>query len=157
MRSDDDLGRDTDRLLGLMREMGRRNTLRDPLSSAAEALEFSPPQIHALLWLGSDGPLTMSVLAERVSVTEKTITGLVDRLENAGLVKRERDEKDRRVVHALLTERGRASAGQIEAGLRQNTRAFLSLLSTTDCHALLRIIGTVAARMAELSTKAEKP
>lgn len=52
--------------------------------------------------------LRMSELAQKVVVSRSNLTRLVDRLEDAGLVERERSEEDRRGAYAVLTESGQA-------------------------------------------------
>src|SRR5512139_3401025 len=104
-----------DRFLAL----ARRRSLRDPVAASCEATGLSPPQVHALLWIGHDGALTMGELARRVSVTEKTVTGLVDRLERDGYLARERDPADRRVVRARATARGAEVSRAIEEGVHE--------------------------------------
>src|SRR5256885_695950 len=99
--------RDVERLKELLLELGRRRPLRDPLSAGNE-LELAGPQLHAMVWLGHDGPLTMGELAHRLGVTEKGVTGLADRLEAHGYCLRERAEDDRRVVRLRLTGSGAA-------------------------------------------------
>src|SRR6185369_3419957 len=101
--------RDVERLKELLLELGRSRPLRDPLSTGAE-LDLAGPQLHAMVWLGHDGPLTMGELARRLGVTEKGVTGLADRLEDAGYGLRERDGKDRRVVRLRLTAMGQESS-----------------------------------------------
>lgn len=151
MRTDAALTRDTTRLLEIFYEAGRLNSLRDPVSLAAEAIDLSPPQIHALMWLHSDGALPMSVLAQRVSVTEKTVTGLIDRLERKGLVKRQHSTDDRRVVLVALTAAGRASARRLDEAMRKNVRDMLSLLPAADRRALLRIFANLTDRLRQLA------
>src|SRR4051812_24822674 len=56
---------------------------------------------------GPDG-LMLSDLSRRLLVTCGTITGVVDRLEQAGHIRRERRAEDRRVILARLTPEGRA-------------------------------------------------
>src|SRR5689334_18604765 len=97
--------RDVERLKELLLGLGRRRPLRDPLSSGAE-LELAGPQLHTMVWLGHDGPLTMGELARRLGVTEKGFTGIADRLEKHGYCQRERDTNDRRVVRLRLTSKG---------------------------------------------------
>ena len=94
------------RLKEVLAAFGRRRSLRDPIAAAAEELELTPAQIHTLLWLKIDGPLTMGEIARRVS-SEKTVTGIVDRLEKRKLVHRDRGERDRRVIRCRLTKTGR--------------------------------------------------
>lgn len=59
-----------------------------------------------VLWEG-DGR-SGAELGARIALDSATITGLVDRLEAAGLVARRGDESDRRVHRVFLAERGRA-------------------------------------------------
>lgn len=54
------------------------------------------------------GPLRLTALAERESVTQPAMTGLVTRLEAAGLVARTSDPRDGRAVLVTLTDAGRA-------------------------------------------------
>ena len=55
-----------------------------------------------------DQRLRMSDLANKVVLSRSNLTRLVDRLEDAGLVERERSEEDRRGAYAVLTESGQA-------------------------------------------------
>src|SRR5262245_13519918 len=67
--------------------------------------ELSPQQAIALRMLGA-GPQPMGNLAKALFCDNSNVTGIVDRLEERGLVRREADEKDRRVKLLVLTEEG---------------------------------------------------
>src|ERR1700675_3300704 len=54
--------------------------------------------------LGTRGPMTAGQLAEAVRLTTGAITGVLDRLESAGLVRRVRDTKDRRRINVEVTD-----------------------------------------------------
>ncbi len=129
--------------------LARRRSLRDPLAASCRDLDLTPPQIHALLWLGHDGPLTMGELARRVGVTEKTATGLVDRLERDGHLARERDPDDRRVVRVRLTPGGAALHRRIDGDMDRGVVRLLALLDPPDRKALGRILAKLLARLAE--------
>jgi DNA-binding MarR family transcriptional regulator len=133
-------GADARRLHGLVLELMRRRSLRDPIAATCAELELSAPQIHALLALGSDGPLPMGDLARRVGVSEKTTTGLIDRLERDGLAQRVRDAADRRVVHVTLTAAGAALARRLDAEILQSLARLLDRLEPADRRDLFRII-----------------
>src|SRR6185369_12031512 len=61
--------------------------------------------------LGTRGPMTAGQLAEAVRLTTGAVTGVLDRLEAAGLVRRVRDTKDRRkVIVEVTTELDRLGA-----------------------------------------------
>jgi DNA-binding MarR family transcriptional regulator len=89
--------------------------VRRQIAAHAEGLAITVPQLSVLwsLW-DEDGVLT-SKLIEGTNLDGGTITGVVDRLERKGLVRRERDAEDRRVVRVFLTAKGR----KLEPPLRQ--------------------------------------
>lgn len=134
-------------LLEYLAVLGRRNSLRDPVASMVADIGLGSAQIHAVMWLREDGPLTMGVLAQRCSVTDKTITGIVDRLERDQYVIRERDEKDRRVVRVVLLEKGRSLAEELYESVRQHMEQFLEMLSSKDRRDLFRILRNIIARL----------
>ena len=62
--------------------------------------------LHVLTVLEADGPLPMSQLADTLDVSVASATGIVSRMEERGLVERQHDETDRRVV-LVRPDRGR--------------------------------------------------
>jgi DNA-binding MarR family transcriptional regulator len=134
-------GGDARRLQALLVDLMRRRSLRDPISATCAELELSAPQVHTLLAMGHEGPLTMGDLARRVAVTEKTTTGLVDRLERDGLVQRLRDPADRRVVRVRLTGHGARLARRLDAEVLEKLTWLMGRLDAGDRRDLFRIIG----------------
>jgi DNA-binding MarR family transcriptional regulator len=57
--------------------------------------------------VGSNSPLTLGELAQKLACVRSNVTQLVDRLESDGLVKREADPADRRSIRAVITDAGR--------------------------------------------------
>ncbi len=70
-------------------------------------LGITPSQINALLVLYFHENLTMGELSSEIYLAESAATRLVNRLVNLNLVKRQGDEKDRRIVRVTLTSYGR--------------------------------------------------
>lgn len=64
------------------------------------------PQFRALQILINDGEMTISELSQKMDLACSTITDLVDRMENAELVKRKKDKKDKRVVRIEVLSKG---------------------------------------------------
>ena len=62
------------------------------------------------------GPLSLGELADKLLVTGGNVTYVMDRLEEQGLVVRERSPEDRRIVQAKLTEKGRALIVEVFPG-----------------------------------------
>lgn len=137
----------TERLLALLLGVGRRRSLRDPMAAACEELQLTAPQIHLIFWLAHDDALTMGELARRLCISEKTATGIVDRLEQAGHVARERDLSDRRIVRVRLAEGGAKFASEIDAHLKDMLSRVLALLDPAQRESLFDILETLRARM----------
>lgn len=133
--------------LELVAAIGRRKTLRDPFSHLVEKHGLGPAQVHAILWLRRDGSLGMGALAQRAGVNQKTVTGIVDRLERHGFVKRVRSVQDRRVVHVALAPKGVRLADQLESTLFTNTQTLLGMLDVRDRRDLFRILENVVATL----------
>jgi DNA-binding MarR family transcriptional regulator len=99
----------------------------------------SMSNLHVMSMLERHGALTMSRIAEALDVSLSNATGLVDRMEERGLVARVRDGEDRRVVHVGLTDSGRSVLSDIEVFqsdavstiLRQLDERQLERLTTT--------------------------
>ena len=73
----------------------------------AREVELTGPQLTVVKLLETFGDLSLSALSERIRAQNSTVTGIIDRMEREGLVRRERSTDDRRVVHIRLTRQGR--------------------------------------------------
>jgi DNA-binding MarR family transcriptional regulator len=93
------------------------------VSPLAAELELSPAQCHVLRLLDPDKPVSMRHLADGLCCDASNVTGLVDRLEARGLVRRAASPEDRRVKVIELTPKG--------ARLRQ---AFLERMTAPPAH-----------------------
>jgi DNA-binding MarR family transcriptional regulator len=138
--NENELTGEATRLQELLYALGRRRSLRDPIASTSEEFQLTPSQVHVLLWLGKDGTLAMGELARRLGVTEKTVTGLVDRLERSGYMQRERVAPDRRVVRCRLTAEGQKTYEKLDHSLLEAMGQLLSMLDGSDRKALFRIV-----------------
>ena len=95
----DELGRAFKGCMGALRRLrGRENRCHEGLSDAQYTLLFG---------LREHEELPMSELAALADLSPATATGMLDALAADGLVSRVRSERDRRVVLASLTDRGR--------------------------------------------------
>lgn len=94
------------------------------------------------------GKLRIGELGERLVIEPHNVTRLLDRLEAAGLLKRQRAPQDRRGVFAVLTERGSALHKQMWVHYR---RAILEVfgvsVSTRDAEILSDILTKIIAHL----------
>ena len=70
----------------------------------AKTTGLTTPQILLLQTIRDKGEITIGELANEVSLSQATVTSILDRLEKRELVYRERSLEDKRKVHAHLTE-----------------------------------------------------
>lgn len=77
---------------------------------------LTTPQFGILEALYHLGPLSLGELAGKLLVTGGNVTYVMDRLEDQGLVYRDRSPADRRIIQAKLTEKGRALIAQVFPG-----------------------------------------
>jgi len=87
--------------------------------------ELSLQQLTVLNLVRTEG-VTLAELARRSLVAPTVITGIVDRLERQGLIRREADAKDRRVNRLVLTDDGRATSIMVEKALAAEVAAQMS-------------------------------
>jgi DNA-binding MarR family transcriptional regulator len=73
-----------------------------------DALDLTYPQYLVMLVLWEHDDITVSALGDRLSLDSGTLTPLLKRLEQAGLLKRQRSSADERKVHVVLTGTGLA-------------------------------------------------
>lgn len=74
---------------------------------ALEPVELTPPQFGVLALLHDHSGQRQAALCERSAIDPNTMVGIIDRLEAAGLVERQRDPEDRRAYMVEITPRGK--------------------------------------------------
>ena len=88
------------RLRQILQEMSRHS------KNLLEKYEITIPQLICLQEIFKHGPISLGALTKIVFINNSTVNGIVDRLENRGLVQRTRISKDRRQVHAEISKAG---------------------------------------------------
>lgn len=94
-------------------------------------------------------PLSPAVLADRTGVTRATMTGLVDTLERDGLVSREPDPKDRRMMSVVITPRGERLLRKILPAHFRRMAWLMGPLSEGERKTFVRLLTKVLARAGE--------
>ena len=102
--------------------------------------------LNVMMILGADGPMPMNQLADALDVSQASTTGIVDRMEQRGLITRERVPEDRRVTRVQLTDRGRQAIERLGAERRDKLGKLLDELTDEELQAFL--IGSRAMRHA---------
>lgn len=99
--------------------------------------QVSTPQLNCLLALFEKGPLPPSRIAKEVLVESSTVTGIIDRLEQKGFVRRVRSAQDRRKIFIELTESGQILAESAPPPIQQKIYDGLKNLPERDLKIIL--------------------
>jgi DNA-binding MarR family transcriptional regulator len=118
-------------MVGMMRCAGTGRMVKSGISMT---------HLHILWLLEHHGDLTMGRLAELVDVSLSNASGLIDRMEERGLVERIRVPDDRRIVLVRCSPEGARMRDEIEA-IKQDQKR--SILCKLDRDQLTRLLGAV--------------
>jgi DNA-binding MarR family transcriptional regulator len=134
-------------LLRALRRILRRVTLHSRQLSRDTGLTL--PQVLCLRALGDapGGRTTQVDLSRAVQLSSPTVTGIVDRLEHAGLVQRERSITDRRKIYVSLSARGRERLDGLPVPLQARFLERLGELSAAEQGELLRSLNRIVELM----------
>jgi len=117
---------------------------------------ISNTHLHVLFVL-TDGPMTMGRLAEQLDASLPSVSGIVDRMVGHGLVERLRDDDDRRLVVIRATQAGRAAVEEIDLVRRRQLARVLEMLEPSEQEAALRVFRKMSAAANQLSETKETP
>lgn len=128
-------------IMGLL--FGVVDKARKNFQNVATEFDLTAPQARALMFLGKPAP--MRALAGHLSCDASNITGIADRLEARGLVRRGEADQDRRVKLLALTPQGLDLRSRLEDRLLQ-TSPFMSGLSAGERATLQELLAKAAGR-----------
>jgi DNA-binding MarR family transcriptional regulator len=132
----------TDQLADAVQQLARR--LRHGARHRLAPLGLTPGQGRALSALERAGaPLRMAELADALRVVPRSATGVVEGLEEVGLVRRQTDPADRRSVLVSLTQAGRGTLDELAAARRQTAEELFGMLDPEDQRRLLALLTTL--------------
>jgi MarR family transcriptional regulator, organic hydroperoxide resistance regulator len=79
-------------------------TIKHTMGNHFKEMNLTGPQGMLMGTLAHHGEMKVSELSEKLGLSNSTVSGILDRLENQGLVERTRSKEDRRVVYIKVTE-----------------------------------------------------
>jgi DNA-binding MarR family transcriptional regulator len=123
------------------------NRLRDSFAARmkhekwAHDAGFRPPCAGTLVVISRDQPVSQRDVSRVLGIDPADLVGVIDILEQAGLVTRERDQNDRRRYALSLTKAGEARLARIDALRREAVDEVLVVLTPTERSTLARLVG----------------
>ncbi len=120
-----------------------RNLMMRELRKSVERWDLTLPQFDMLAELARSGKegFTFVELSRLLLVTSGNLTGIVDRLEAEGLVARNPDRSDRRVIRIKLTARGRQLTEEILPKHAEDVHEVLSFIPRERLSQLSELLG----------------
>ncbi|MGO9145182.1 MAG: MarR family winged helix-turn-helix transcriptional regulator [Desulfomonilia bacterium] len=115
----------------------------------AGLIELKPAYLGTLMSLWNEDGLKVIELGRRAGLEPSTMTGLIDRMERDGLVKRVPDPEDRRVLKIVLTDAGRAIQDTVASTVDRVMTQVLSGIDDTDVTHLKETLRKVLANVHE--------
>lgn len=129
--------------LGLMRT---NDQLQIRFARLFRQFGLTPSQYNVLRILRGEGaPLPILEIAQRTVTVVPGITGLIDRLEAAGLVERKRCAEDRRVVYVALTGKATKILAKMDRPLVELHEKLMGHMSNAEVNDLIRLLDKVRA------------
>jgi MarR family 2-MHQ and catechol resistance regulon transcriptional repressor len=98
-------------------------------------------------------PWTQSDLGKRLVVTRASVTSVLDKLEEKGLVERQEVPGNRRIYHVDLTDTGRSLLEKVEPIYRKDIHAVLEAFSEKACRHLIQDLEHIRERANAQSEK----
>ncbi|WP_235950672.1 MarR family winged helix-turn-helix transcriptional regulator [Phycicoccus flavus] len=126
-----DLG---DLVIRLARDLRRRGMV------AFEPYDLAPHHVRALRTVAHEGTMRLGELAQHLRVAPRSVTDVVDALEDRGLLRRSPDPTDRRAQVVAVTDEGAALLDEVGAARRAAAETSFGRLSDRDRAILRRIL-----------------
>jgi DNA-binding MarR family transcriptional regulator len=123
-------------LLGYRLRLAQQTVFRD---FAASVGELSPGRVGILLLVEANPGVTQSRLARAVHLDRSTMVGVIDTLEERGLIERRRGE-DRRTNGLWLTRAGRGLVGRLKRRIELHERRVATRLSSAERAQLIALL-----------------
>jgi DNA-binding MarR family transcriptional regulator len=124
------------RLIGYRLRLAQQAVFRDFASSVGE---LSPGRVGMLMLIEANPGVPQGRLAEAVGLDRSTMVGVVDGLEERGLIERRRGA-DRRTNGLWLTRTGRALVARLRRRIERHERRVASRLAATEREQLLVLL-----------------
>ncbi len=133
------------------------NAQRHIIAKVWQDRSISKLNLHLLMLLEVHGPQPMSQLAALGDVALPNLTGIIDRMEGRGLVRRVRDKDDRRVIVVHATTHGHDCLAELETVRREELRRILRKLGPDEQRLCLKAMQAIARAATDLEPSTTAP
>lgn len=121
--------------------------MADDMARGLEARGLTRARANALWEVAQHGPLTQRQIADRLHVTPRNVTTLIDALERTGFVTRTEHASDRRAVLVRLTPQGQEAAARMESEANALAEELFGDLPPAELATVIRALDRVASTL----------
>jgi len=145
----------TKEIIELQRRLNR--DMRRYTLDAWMELNLTIPQLKSLFFIANWGSTNFTKLASALEVTPSNVTGIVDRLVEQGLVSRQENPEDRRMLMLRVTDKGEAIIANLRERRASHMSEILAQLSLEELNSVFKGLTLLvqAAEAREGKTKEE--
>jgi DNA-binding MarR family transcriptional regulator len=122
------------------------------LTAAHARAGLKPRQVHAIVLLAEYGGMTQRELGEAMMVDPSVLVGLLNPLEQEGLISREREATDRRRHNILLTPTGQDRLAEVERQQAAAEDAYFAELDPAEREQLRQLLARAGAQLDGIET-----
>lgn len=123
-------------------------------ASGAFGEQLSSRHVAVLRELRASGPCSQAQVARATALDPSLVVRVLDDLEGQGLVKRSRNEQDRRAMVVTLTEAGRKALGPADAAYRRLANAMQRPLTPEERDTFIALAGRIIRALEAASARA---
>ena len=106
------------------------------MTEKLSVFDLTPVQYAVLYCLWENNKNSPKEIAERLKLENSTISGILERMEKKGLIKRMISKEDRRFIQIMLTEKGAALEEDVLAAVDEVNEEVMSVFSKEECENL---------------------
>lgn len=118
------------------------------LKETLENFEYGRPLFEIMRYVNCHGKVKMTDIGKELLVSKPYVTSMVDKLYTYGLVYREHDETDRRIIFITLSDKGKATIEEYDKAMKIKIREKLTFLSEEELlemHTMVQSMKKLAA------------
>jgi DNA-binding MarR family transcriptional regulator len=142
-------------ILTLMKEV--RTLIDKCLKTKVNLGNFTMPQTMIIYNLAQHGTMKISDLSEKMGLTNSTVSGIVDRLEDQGVVARQRSTTDRRVVYVEFTPEHKKRHEDMHDQVDQYFEEILSEIPSQEMESIINSFSILKEAFSNHLEKADIP
>lgn len=144
------IARPVDRRLFLLLEHARNQVFRQANNGLQKDLGVTAPQGAVLFHLQRRDGARMGDLAAALGLGAPAVSGLIDRMEDLGMVARQKEKRDARAARVFLTDSGRTLSAQVTDRLRSFNEALSDGFTDEQMETVYGFLAALARRGPEL-------